>query len=97
VRQILVDHARSGQATKRNCGERRITTTLVDTDRRRALALEDALDALATFDERKARAIELSYFGLAGGSPGLRSTSTRSRVTPYRSLAAPARNSPDPL
>lgn len=66
MRQILVDHARKHRALKRDAGARPVTfdEDVIDTDRPQELvALDDALAALATFDERKARAIELSYFG----------------------------------
>jgi RNA polymerase sigma factor (TIGR02999 family) len=66
MRQILVDHARRRAADKRGAGERPVTLEdgMVSTQRSAALlALDDALVALARFDERKARAIELCYFG----------------------------------
>ncbi len=66
MRQILVDHARKRDAAKRGGGERAVTFDegLVGGERPDELiALDDALLALATFDERKARAIELHYFG----------------------------------
>jgi len=66
MRQILVDHARKRNAVKRGSGERAITfdEQLVGGDRLDELiALDDALQALAKFDERKARMIELHYFG----------------------------------
>lgn len=66
MRQILVDHARKRDAAKRGGGERPVTFDegLVAGDRREELlALDEALDALAKFDERKARVIELHYFG----------------------------------
>lgn len=66
MRQILVDHARKRQAEKRGSGDRPITLDegVVGTDRpEELLALDEALDALKRQDERKARAIELHYFG----------------------------------
>jgi RNA polymerase sigma factor (TIGR02999 family) len=66
MRQILVDHARKHRAAKRDGGARPITLDddVVDAGRPdELLALDDALGELAKFDERKARAIELSYFG----------------------------------
>jgi RNA polymerase sigma factor (TIGR02999 family) len=66
MRRILVDHARQRHADKRGAGDRPITfdEALVATDRPEALiALDDALVELARFDERKARTIELLYFG----------------------------------
>jgi RNA polymerase sigma factor (TIGR02999 family) len=66
MRQILVDHARKRGAGKRGAGEQPITFDegLVGGERPDELiALDDALKALAAFDERKARTIELHYFG----------------------------------
>jgi RNA polymerase sigma factor (TIGR02999 family) len=66
MRRILVDHARKRRAEKRGGGERAVTLdeALVGSQRPHALlALDDALNALAAHDERKARVIELHYFG----------------------------------
>lgn len=66
MRQILVDHARKRIAGKRGGGEAPVTfdEALVAGDRPADLvALDDALEALAGFDDRKARVIELHYFG----------------------------------
>jgi len=66
MRQILIDHARKRVAEKRNAGARAITfdEQLMAGDRPHELiALDDGLVALAAFDERKARSIELHYFG----------------------------------
>lgn len=66
MRQILVDHARKRCADKRGAGERTVALdeTQVSTDRPfELIALDDALEALAKFDERKARITELHYFG----------------------------------
>lgn len=66
MRQILVDHARKRCADKRGAGERplELDETRISTDRPWELvALDDALVELAKFDERKARVIELHYFG----------------------------------
>ena len=66
MRQILVDHARKRNAAKRGDGVRAITfdEKLVGGDRLDELiALDEALQALAVFDERKARIVELHYFG----------------------------------
>jgi RNA polymerase sigma factor (TIGR02999 family) len=65
MRQVLVDHARKRDASKRNGGVRPIELdeALVSTDRPEELvALDDALEALAKFDPRKARIVELRYF-----------------------------------
>lgn len=67
MRQILVDHARSRQAAKR--GGLAITVAsneTLDAGGRRdstVVALDDALRSLASTDERKARLIELRFFG----------------------------------
>ena len=67
MRRILVDHARARQARKRGAGARRVELTegvVVTPDRGRDIvALDDALKALASVDERKARVVELRYFG----------------------------------
>jgi RNA polymerase sigma factor (TIGR02999 family) len=67
MRQILVDHARTKVAAKRGGGLVRVDfkDTLNYSDDKAAdlVALEDALQGLAAFDERKARTIELRYFG----------------------------------
>ena len=66
MRQILVDHARKRCAEKRGAGERpaEFDETRVAIDRPWELvALDDALDELSKFDERKARVTELHYFG----------------------------------
>jgi|SRR5467141_1830735 len=67
MRQILVDHARAKVAAKRGGGRVRVELeeTLQYSAEKAAdlLALDDALKALAAFDERKARVIELRYFG----------------------------------
>jgi len=66
MRRILVDHARLRNADKRGGGERAVTFDegLVGGDRPAELvALDEALDVLAAFDPRSARAVELHYFG----------------------------------
>lgn len=67
MRQILVDHARARKAQKRGGGWLRVTlsadaaaTPALDID---ILALDEALTALAKLDERKARIVELRFFG----------------------------------
>lgn len=66
MRQALVDHARRRTAIKRGGGQRPVTLdeTLVGTDRpEELLELDDALEALGQSDQRKARVVELHYFG----------------------------------
>lgn len=67
MRNILVDHARERQAEKRGGG---VTPLPLELARNHAaetpahlVALDEALRALAAFDERKARVLELRYFG----------------------------------
>ena len=67
MRQILVEHARSHGAAKRGGGAAKLSLDeALDCSREQAAALvelDEALTTLATFDERKARVIELRYFG----------------------------------
>jgi RNA polymerase sigma factor (TIGR02999 family) len=67
MRQILIDHARTGLAVKR--GGRHVHLNLdgdlVASRERDAdlLALDDALERLAAIDPRKARVVEMRFFG----------------------------------
>ena len=67
MRRVLVDHARSHASAKRGGGVEKIPleeSAIYQHDRAgELLALDDALDALAEFDTRKARIVELRYFG----------------------------------
>jgi RNA polymerase sigma-70 factor, ECF subfamily len=66
MRRILVDFARSKRYQKRGGGAVQVTLdeAMVVLERGRDLvALDDALEALAKFDERKSRVIELRFFG----------------------------------
>jgi RNA polymerase sigma factor (TIGR02999 family) len=67
MRRILVDHARVRQAQKRGGAERRVPLELaasVPTERPvDLLAMDDALDALAAVDARKAQVVEMRFFG----------------------------------
>ena len=67
MRRILVDHARARYARKRGGGDARVTfdEALVVTAEAREnfVALDDALEALAKFDGRKSRVVELRFFG----------------------------------
>ena len=66
MRQILVQHARARNAAKRGGG---LKVTLNEALAQspdagfEVIALNDALEALAKLDERKARIVELRYFG----------------------------------
>jgi len=67
MRRILVDHARERARVKRGGGAFRIS--LSDADhlalprRTDVVALDDALNALEKFDQRKSKVIELRFFG----------------------------------
>jgi len=67
MRRILVDAARSQQYKKRGGGARRVEfdeALLVSAEApERLVALDDALQALASVAERKSRVVELRYFG----------------------------------
>jgi len=67
MRQILVDHARRHSAGKRGSGATMISIddAPASTHPRSAdlMALDEALEKLADVDPRKARAMELKYFG----------------------------------
>ena len=67
MRQILGDHARNHQASKRGGGLRRVSfpdclNAAADSSAD-LLSLDHALVELERFDARKAKAIELHYFG----------------------------------
>jgi RNA polymerase sigma factor (TIGR02999 family) len=67
MRQILVEYARTRAADKRGGGAQKFSLdeALAFSDEKAVelVALDDALVALAKFDERKVRIIELRYFG----------------------------------
>jgi len=67
MRRILVNYARDREASKRGGKAQRVTLTIADeSDEGRVLdviALDDALNKLATFDQRKSRVVELKFFG----------------------------------
>jgi RNA polymerase sigma-70 factor (ECF subfamily) len=67
MRRVLVDIARSKHSKKRGGGALRVTFTdalaVPDDPGADLAALDDALQTLATFDERKSRVIELRFFG----------------------------------
>jgi RNA polymerase sigma-70 factor (ECF subfamily) len=67
MRGILVDHARSRRSAKRGGG---VNSATLDTNAAGLadqtadlLAIDDALDALSKLDGRKARVVELRFFG----------------------------------
>ena len=71
MRRILIDHAREHLAQKRGGGAKQVTLSGVEVpadsdDAIQILALHDALERLATLDERQARIVELRYFAGLG-------------------------------
>ena len=67
MRQILVDHARRKHSAKRGSGAVKVpiedVVTFAPGSESAIEALDDALNALAVVDPRKAKVIELRFFG----------------------------------
>jgi RNA polymerase sigma-70 factor, ECF subfamily len=67
MRRILVDYARSRQYAKRAGEERKVAleeAAEVSNERGAELvAIDEALESLAVFDERKSQVVELRFFG----------------------------------
>lgn len=67
MRRILVDHARRRRQQKRGAGGRPVpledVAILSSTRGEAVLALDEALDRLVAIDARKAKIVELRYFG----------------------------------
>jgi RNA polymerase sigma-70 factor (ECF subfamily) len=66
MRRILVNHARRRAAGKRDHGKRTSMSLVADAKlppQVDVLSLHDALDRLAAIDTRKARIVELKFFG----------------------------------
>lgn len=67
MRHILVDYARSKQSQKRGGLLERVTlaenTAASANQSKKIVALDEALNNLATLDPRKSRVVELKYFG----------------------------------
>lgn len=67
MRRILVDHARARNYDKRGGGLARVSfdeaLLITNAEHPDFVALDDALAALATFDERKSRVVEMRFFG----------------------------------
>ena len=67
MRRILLDHARGQARGKRGGGIHRVSFDegAIVSEQRAAelIALDDALNALAAFDSRKSRIVELRFFG----------------------------------
>ncbi|MDT5159277.1 MAG: hypothetical protein QOC99_355 [Acidobacteriota bacterium] len=67
MRRILVDYARQQQYQKRGGGAQRVTldetAQVAEGKTTDLVALDEALESLAKFDPRKARVVELRFFG----------------------------------
>jgi RNA polymerase sigma factor (TIGR02999 family) len=67
MRRILIDHARSRNYAKRGGGIRKVSldeAAILSEDRAEELiAIDNALNRLATLDPRKGRIVELRFFG----------------------------------
>jgi RNA polymerase sigma factor (TIGR02999 family) len=66
MRQILVDHARARHAAKRGAAVKIALDERLDLAAERdkiVIALDDALNTLATEDDEKARMVEMRFFG----------------------------------
>ena len=68
MRQVLVDRARERNATKRGSGNYKLDLTDVGdipekTETLELLALDQALERLASFDEQQTRIVEMRFFG----------------------------------
>ena len=67
MRRVLVDHARSRNRNKRGAGAVKLSLDdiqeLASDDLSHVVDLDEALQRLETFDPRKARIVELIYFG----------------------------------
>src|SRR5262249_43932279 len=67
MRRILVDHARARHYKKRGGDAVRVTfdegLAVTNEPSLDFVALDDALEALAKFDDRKSRVVELRFFG----------------------------------
>jgi len=84
MRRVLVEHARARGRKKRGGGYRRVTLddqvaapagSLID-----LVALDAALEKLAAVDPRKARVVELLYFGGLSAAEAAECTGTTSRT-----------------
>ena len=67
MRRILVNHARDHAAAKRGGEQEQVPLSLIEAPSGGAdvdlIALDDALDKLAAMDSRKARVVDLKFFG----------------------------------
>jgi RNA polymerase sigma factor (TIGR02999 family) len=82
MRRILIDLFRSGQYLKRGGGAERIpldtSAVFAREPRRDLLAIDEALNRLATVDERKSQVVELRFFG----GPSVKETAEVLKVSP---------------
>jgi len=105
MREILVEHARSMRAAKRNGGKTialNEAVTLLNKPDADLLALDDALERLARLDARQARIVELRFFaGLSieevAAVLGISAATVKrdwvtSRMWLYDAISAPAAN-----
>src|SRR4029078_5423840 len=67
MRQVLVNHAVARKRLKRGGAQFQVSLTVAadvaETQAADVLALNDALQTLATFDPQKSRVVELRFFG----------------------------------
>lgn len=67
MRRVLINHARDRVAAKRGSGAQRVSLTSIDDASPgpavEIVALHEALEKLAAIDPRKARIVELKFFG----------------------------------
>jgi RNA polymerase sigma-70 factor, ECF subfamily len=67
MRQVLIDHARRGSAERRGGGRRRVPLDVIVEDleeqRLDVIAVHEAIDRLAEWNERLAQVMTLRYFG----------------------------------
>lgn len=70
MRRLLVDHARAKYRDKRGGARRKVdldeVLAIAESDVEAVLAVHEALEQLAAFDERQARIVEMRYFGGLG-------------------------------
>ena len=67
MRHILVDHARKHQSDKRGAGAQKLQlddgSLNIEQKAREVIALDEALNDLASIDPRQSRVVELRFFG----------------------------------
>lgn len=106
MRRILVDHARSRKAKKRGSGRPKVSLDRLPQDPAARdeclLDLDDALGELAALDPRKAKLVELRFFGgltieEAGESLGISHATVERDWTFARAWLARAMQPPDQM